>query len=76
MFFKFQSVIVKSIERNAGNMYLARQILLGLKSDIKITALNAAQLKRDASLVNSAPMSLAALGEFFVLLYLGTLISH
>ncbi|KAK3759560.1 hypothetical protein RRG08_009746 [Elysia crispata] len=34
-----KSVIVKSIERNARNMYLAREILVGLRSEANIAAL-------------------------------------
>ncbi|XP_012936522.1 protein bicaudal C homolog 1-A [Aplysia californica] len=54
-----KSVIVKSIERNAANMYLTREILLGLKTDAKISALHSNILKGDTPHFG---LSLAGLG--------------
>ena len=60
-FVYFQSVIVKSIERNAANMYLTREILLGLKSDAKISSLHGNLLKGESAHIG---LSLASLGEY------------
>ena len=40
VYFIFQSVIVKSIERNASNMYLARLFLLGLQKELPRPVVN------------------------------------
>ena len=37
--YMFQFVTVKSVERNSASMYLARDILLGLKSEAKMAAM-------------------------------------
>ncbi|XP_059175856.1 protein bicaudal C homolog 1-B-like isoform X2 [Physella acuta] len=54
-----KSVIVKSIERNAANMYWTREILLGLKSDAN-SPVNA--LKRDTGQLGPAALSMTGLG--------------
>ena len=40
IYFILQSVIVKSIERNASNMYLARLFLLGLQKELPRPVVN------------------------------------
>ncbi|RUS76830.1 hypothetical protein EGW08_015402 [Elysia chlorotica] len=52
-----KSVIVKSIERNARNMYLAREILVGLRSEANIAALlnnNIINNNNNCSIINNS----------------------
>nr|XP_006824914.1 PREDICTED: protein bicaudal C homolog 1-like [Saccoglossus kowalevskii] len=50
-----KSVIVKSVERNAGNMYRARQILLGMDTEMPISSLLVSSSSSPLSSTSTAP---------------------
>ena len=62
--FHFQSVIVKSIERNAPNMYLARLTMLGLKKDNVNFPASCVKVPTDSILSPNNGLGLSALGKW------------
>ncbi|BFZ17351.1 hypothetical protein BsWGS_20390 [Bradybaena similaris] len=57
-----KSVIVKSIERNAANMYLTREVLLGIKPDVNSVSHNSSLIKGNITPTGPTALSLTGLG--------------
>ncbi|KAH9508438.1 Protein bicaudal C 1-B, partial [Bulinus truncatus] len=57
-----KSVIVKSIERNAANMYWTREILLGIRSDANITVQQINSINCPAGPLRITPLTFSGLG--------------
>jgi hypothetical protein len=63
--FSLQSVIVKSIERNAANMYMARLHLLGMKKDEKNFPFSCdKKLAESKILTSDEGVTLSTIGKF------------
>lgn len=75
-FYDFQSVIVKSIERNAPNMYLARMLLLGLHLDGYHSPVLKTVSNGSCATHSSAGLGLSTLGRWLYMITFIFILDH